>query len=80
MNTLVTHVHLKPGAGRDWDAVMHRRLTAARKRSGWVGRQPRRPVDQEDRRVVVGTWKTHADWEDSSGLTSLDRKRAVVRW
>ena len=63
MNTLVTHVQLKPGAGRDWDAVMHRRLAAARKRPGWVGGQLLRPVDKEDRRVIVGTWKTHADWE-----------------
>ena len=63
MNTLVTHVYLKPGAGRDWDAVMHRRLTAARKRPGWVDGQLLQPVDQEDRRVIVGTWKTHADWE-----------------
>jgi hypothetical protein len=26
MKTIVTHVHLKPGAGRDWDAVMRKRL------------------------------------------------------
>ena len=37
MKTIVTHVHLKPGAGRDWDAVMRKRLSAATKRPGWVG-------------------------------------------
>src|SRR5262245_28175949 len=63
MNTIVTHVHLKPGAGRDWDAIMNKRLTAATTRPGWVGGQLLRPVDKEDRRVIVGTWKTHADWE-----------------
>ena len=36
MKTIVTHVYLKPGAGRDWDAVMRRRLSAARERQGWV--------------------------------------------
>ena len=36
MKTIVTHVHLKPGAGRDWDAAMRKRLSAARKRPGWV--------------------------------------------
>jgi heme-degrading monooxygenase HmoA len=57
MKTIVTHVHLKPGAGRDWDAVMRRRL------SGWVGGQLLRSVDKEDARVIVGTWRTRADWD-----------------
>ena len=63
MKTIVTHVHLKPGAGRDWDVVMRRRLTAARKRPAWVGGQLLRPADKEDVRVIVGTWRTRADWE-----------------
>jgi heme-degrading monooxygenase HmoA len=63
MKTIVTQVHLRPGAGRDWDAVMRRRLSAARKRSGWVGGQLLRPADNEDKRVIVGTWRTRADWE-----------------
>jgi hypothetical protein len=37
MRTIVTHVHLKEGAGRDWDAAMRTRLLAAKKRPGWVG-------------------------------------------
>jgi heme-degrading monooxygenase HmoA len=63
MKTIVTHVHLKPGTGRDWDAVMRRRLSAARKRPGWVGGQLLRPVDKEDAREIVGTWRTRPDWE-----------------
>jgi heme-degrading monooxygenase HmoA len=63
MKTIVTHVHLKPDAGRDWDAAMRRRLSAARKRPGWVGGQLLRPAANEDRRVIVGTWRTRADWE-----------------
>jgi heme-degrading monooxygenase HmoA len=63
MKTIVTHVHLKPEGGRDWDVVMRKRLTAARKRPGWVGGQLLRPADKEDRRVIVGTWRTQADWE-----------------
>jgi hypothetical protein len=34
MMTIVTHVHLKEGAGRDWDAVMRTRLSAVNKRPG----------------------------------------------
>ena len=63
MKTIVTHVHLRPGAGRDWDAVMRRRLSAARKQPGWVGGQLLRSADNEDKRVIVGTWRTRADWE-----------------
>jgi heme-degrading monooxygenase HmoA len=63
MLTIVTHVHLREGAGRDWDAAMRTRLSAARKASGWVGGQLLRPADKPDRRVIVGTWKNHANWE-----------------
>jgi heme-degrading monooxygenase HmoA len=63
MMTIVTHVHLKEGAGREWDAAMRARLSAAKKRAGWVGGQLLRPSDKPDRRVIVGTWRTRADWE-----------------
>ena len=63
MMTIVTHVHLKEGAGRDWDAAMRTRLSAAKKQPGWVGGQLLRQSDRPDRRVIVGTWRTRADWE-----------------
>ena len=63
MKTIVTHVHLKEGAARDWDAVMRTRLSAAKKRPGWVGGQLLRPADKQDRRVIVGMWRSRADWE-----------------
>jgi len=55
MMTLVTHVHLKEGAAREWDATMRTRLSAAKKRPGWVGAQLLRQADKPDRRVIVGT-------------------------
>ena len=63
MMTIVTHVHLKEGAGREWDTAMRTRLSAAKKRPGWVGGQLLRQSDKADRRVIVGTWRTRADWE-----------------
>jgi heme-degrading monooxygenase HmoA len=63
MMTIVTHVHLREGAGRNWDAAMRTRLSAAKKASGWVGGQLLRPADKPDRRVIVGTWRTRANWE-----------------
>jgi heme-degrading monooxygenase HmoA len=63
MMTIVTHVHVKDGAGRQWDEAMRTRLSAAKKQPGWVGGQLLQPSDKPDRRVIVGTWKTHAAWE-----------------
>jgi heme-degrading monooxygenase HmoA len=63
MMTIVTHVHLREGSGRNWDAAMRKRLSAARKVSGWVGGQLLRPADKPDRRVIVGTWRSRANWE-----------------
>jgi len=63
MMTIVTHVHLREGAGRDWDAAMRTRLSAVNKRPGWVGGQLLQPADNPNRRVIVGTWRTRADWE-----------------
>ena len=47
MKIIVTLVHLMPGAGRDWDAVKRRRLSAARQQPGWVGGQLLRPTEKE---------------------------------
>jgi heme-degrading monooxygenase HmoA len=63
MMTIVTHVHLKEDAEREWDAAMRTRLSAAKKRPGWVGGQLLRQSDKPDRRVIVGTWRTRAAWE-----------------
>ena len=63
MMTIVTHMHLREGAARDWEAAMRTRLSAAKRRPGWVGGQLLRPADKPDRRVIVGTWRARADWE-----------------
>ena len=63
MMTIVTHVHLREGSGRNWDAAMRTRLSAAREAPGWIGGQLLRPADKPDRRVIVGTWRTRANWE-----------------
>jgi heme-degrading monooxygenase HmoA len=63
MMTIVTHVHLNEGAGHEWDGAMRTRLSAAKKRPGWVGGQLLRQSDKPDRRVIVGTWRARADWE-----------------
>jgi heme-degrading monooxygenase HmoA len=63
MMTIVTHVTLKEGSEPEWDAAMRERLTAAKSQPGWVGGQLLMPLDKLNRRVIVGTWQTRADWE-----------------
>ena len=63
MVTIVTNVELKEGADRKWDAVMGSRMTGAKRQQGWVGGQLLRSEERPRRRVIIGTWKTRADWE-----------------
>jgi heme-degrading monooxygenase HmoA len=63
MMTIVTHVTLKEGSEPEWDAAMRERLSAARNQRGWIGGQLLMPLDGLNKRVIVGTWQTRADWE-----------------
>ena len=63
MMTIVTHVTLREGTEPEWDAAMRDRLAAAADKPGWVGGQLLMPLDRLNRRVIVGTWQTRADWE-----------------
>jgi heme-degrading monooxygenase HmoA len=63
MMTIVTHVTLKEGSEPEWDAAMRDRLAAAADKPGWVGGQLLMPLNRLNRRVIVGTWQTRADWE-----------------
>jgi heme-degrading monooxygenase HmoA len=38
-------------------------MAAAAARMGWIGGQLLMPTDRLNRRVIVGTWQTRADWE-----------------
>lgn len=63
MMTIVTHVTLREGSEPEWDAAMRDRLAAAVDKPGWVRGQLLMPLDRLNRRVIVGTWQTRADWE-----------------
>lgn len=63
MMTIVTHVRLKQGAEPEWDTAMRERLAAAVDKPGWISGQLLMPLDHLDRRVIIGTWQTRADWE-----------------
>lgn len=63
MMTVVTQVTLKRGCEPEWDAAMRDRLSAARDRPGWIGCQLAIPLDGPDKRTVIGSWESRADWE-----------------
>jgi|307.fasta_scaffold37378_2 heme-degrading monooxygenase HmoA len=90
MMTIVTTVRLKEGAEQEWDAVMRERLAAARKQTGWVGGQLLRPENEDDARVIVGTWHSKQDWakwhedpefaETRERLDGLSRQELQHSW
>ena len=90
MMTIVTTVRLKEGAEQEWDDVMRERLAAARKQTGWVGGQLLRPENEDDARVIVGTWHSKQDWakwhedpeftETRQRLDGLSREEPQHSW
>jgi heme-degrading monooxygenase HmoA len=75
MMTIVTRVILREGAEPEWDAVMRKRLEAARDQPGWVGGQLVIPLDGLSHRIVIGTWQTRADWEAWHGDPTFQETR-----
>jgi heme-degrading monooxygenase HmoA len=63
MMTVITHVTLHEGAEPEWDGAMEERLAGARARDGWVRGELLMPLEAMNKRVIVGTWRSRADWE-----------------
>jgi heme-degrading monooxygenase HmoA len=63
MMTIVTHVRVKEGSEPEWGMAMRERLQAARERPGWVAAELLMPLDGLNKRIIIGTWETRADWE-----------------
>ena len=63
MMTIVTHVTLTAGSEPEWDTAMRARLGSVRGRPGWISIQLLIPNDALNKRVIIGTWQTRADWE-----------------
>lgn len=63
MMTIVTHITLREGCEPEWDTAMRERLAAVKGRPGWISGQLLMPTDALDKRVIIGTWQSRADWE-----------------
>ena len=75
METVITRLTLKDGADEEWDATMTERMRAVEHQDGWVGGQLLRPSDQRSVRVIVGTWKSRANWEAWHGEEAFRETR-----
>jgi heme-degrading monooxygenase HmoA len=62
MMTVITTVTLKDEARNQWDRAMHERVRAASDMDGWVAVQLLREVEDPQRRVIIGTWRSREDW------------------
>ncbi|MCC7103553.1 MAG: antibiotic biosynthesis monooxygenase [Chloroflexi bacterium] len=79
MMTIVTHVVLKPGTEPEWDVAMRARFDAAKGRDGWVSGQILMPLNALNKRVIVGTWRTRADWEAWHGDEAFAETRERLK-
>ncbi len=63
MMTVVTEIEITSGQEPRWDAAFRDRLEDAPNQPGWVAIQLVIPLDAANKRVVIGTWESRADWE-----------------
>ena len=75
MMTVITETTLEAGQEAEWDQAFQERLAAARQQPGWIGVQLLIPVDDPDRRVVVGTWESREAWEAWHQTDTFQRTR-----
>ena len=63
MMTVITNVTLSEGAEPEWDRIMADRLANAADCGGWIRGEILMPLDGLNKRLIVGTWRSRADWE-----------------
>jgi len=78
MVSIVTQIRLKEGSQHEWDTAMRERMAAAAKHPGWIGGQLLQGDTAGDRRIIVGTWKSRADWQAWHQDPKFTRTRAAL--
>lgn len=63
MMTVVTEIEIESGQEPQWDAAFRDRLEDAPNQQGWIAMQFVIPLDAPNKRMVIGTWESRADWE-----------------
>jgi len=75
MMTVITEITIEPGGEPRWDEAYERRLQDAQDQPGWISLQLLIPLDAPNKRLVVGTWQTRADWEAWHTTESFQQTR-----
>jgi heme-degrading monooxygenase HmoA len=90
MESVITRVVLNDGAGREWEAAMRDRMTAAESSPGWIAGSILTPEDDPDARVILGLWESRDAWQHwhqdpefhdvAQQLERLQREHGEPRW
>lgn len=75
MMTVITETSVQPGQESAWDQVFKARSEDATGQPGWVATQLLIPVDDRQKRIVVGTWQDRESWERWHTTKSFQRTR-----
>jgi heme-degrading monooxygenase HmoA len=75
MMTIISETTIQPGQEPQWDKAFQERIEDARKQPGWVSLQLLIPTDAPNKRLVIGTWQTRADWEAWHNTETFQRTR-----
>jgi heme-degrading monooxygenase HmoA len=90
MEMVITRIAVNPGAEAEWEAVMRDRMAAAEAAEGWIAGYVVAPDDDGSARVIVGLWRSRADWEawhdddafadTGKRLDGLERDPGAATW
>lgn len=78
MMTVITEITIEEGQESKWDEAFHERFRDAPHQPGWMGVELLIPTGQLNRRVVVGTWRSTADWEAWHSTDTFLRTRETM--
>jgi heme-degrading monooxygenase HmoA len=78
MMTVITEITIEPGQEPAWDRAFTERMQDAQTQPGWVSMQLLIPLNSPNKRLVVGTWQTRADWEAWHTTEAFQRTRAQM--
>lgn len=75
MMTVITETSVKSGREQVWDQAFKSRAADAQQQPGWVATQLLVPVDDGQKRIVVGTWQDQQSWERWHTTDSFQQTR-----
>ena len=75
---VVGRFNLRPGTEATWDATFRERVENAKSAPGWLGVSAWAPVENTSQRIVVGRWRSSADFEAWTKTQSYIQTKAML--